>query len=125
MGYSRKTEVKEAESVSRKNGLEINEARPDEKLPYREIDRHTCIALKDVYKLRNILENAEIPYTMGISGRAALFTRDPDANALEFVQIWLLSLAQSIADSSRFLDVGIQTNRPVTTRPTTFNQNYC
>lgn len=28
-----------------------------------------------------------IPYTMSRSGRAALFTRDPDANALEFVQV--------------------------------------
>ncbi|OWM66253.1 uncharacterized protein LOC116198643 isoform X2 [Punica granatum] len=97
-------------------GLEINEARPNEKLPYRGawlwvgnemihlmelpnpdpltgrpqhggLDRHTCIAIKDVYKLKAILDKAGIPYTMSRSGRAALFTRDPDANALEFVQV--------------------------------------
>lgn len=28
-----------------------------------------------------------IPYTLSRSGRPAIFTRDPDANALEFVQI--------------------------------------
>ncbi|KAG5547137.1 hypothetical protein RHGRI_012979 [Rhododendron griersonianum] len=79
-------------------GLKINEARPDDKLPYRGAwlwvgsemihlmelpnpdpltgrpahggrDRHTCI-----------------PYTLSHSGRPAIFFRDPDANALEFAQ---------------------------------------
>jgi glyoxylase I family protein len=30
------------------------------------------------------VEKAGIPYTMSLSGRAALFCRDPDGNALEF-----------------------------------------
>ncbi|XP_015571682.2 glyoxylase I 4 [Ricinus communis] len=97
-------------------GLEINEARPDDKLPYRGAwlwvgsemihlmelpnpdplngrpehggrDRHTCIAIRDVSKLKVILDNAGIPYTLSKSGRPAIFTRDPDANALEFTQV--------------------------------------
>lgn len=84
-------------------------------------DRHTCIAIKDVAKLKAILEkegnhicilsfysckshmfvgslllcNVEdddlnvsgIPYTLSKSGRPAIFFRDPDANALELVQL--------------------------------------
>ncbi|XP_065848431.1 glyoxylase I 4 [Euphorbia lathyris] len=97
-------------------GLEINEARPDDKLPYRGAwlwvgsemihlmelpnpdpltgraahggrDRHTCIAIRDVSKLKLILDKAGIPYTLSRSGRPAIFTRDPDANALEFTQV--------------------------------------
>lgn len=30
---------------------------------------------------------AGIPYTLSKSGRPAIFTRDPDANALEFTQV--------------------------------------
>ncbi|CAH8377207.1 unnamed protein product [Eruca vesicaria subsp. sativa] len=97
-------------------GLEINEARPHDKLPYRGAwlwvgaemihlmelpnpdpltgrpehggrDRHACIAIRDVSNLKEILDKAGIEYTMSKSGRPALFTRDPDANALEFTQI--------------------------------------
>ncbi|KAL8136883.1 hypothetical protein V2J09_002884 [Rumex salicifolius] len=94
-----------------KQGLEINEARPDDKLPYRGAwlwvgsgmihlmelpnpdpltgrpqhggrDRHTCISIKDVSKLKTILDREG-----NRSGRPAIFTRDPDANALEFTQV--------------------------------------
>ncbi|KAF3439636.1 hypothetical protein FNV43_RR17914 [Rhamnella rubrinervis] len=97
-------------------GLEINEARPHDKLPYRGAwlwvgsemihlmelpnpdpltgrpehggrDRHTCIAIRDVSKLKAILDKAGIPYTLSKSGRPAIFTRDPDSNALEFTQV--------------------------------------
>ena len=97
-------------------GLKINEARPDDKLPYRGAwlwvgsemihlmelpnpdplsgrpehggrDRHTCIAIKDVAKLKAILDKEGIPYTLSKSGRPAIFFRDPDANALELVQL--------------------------------------
>jgi len=75
-------------------------------------DRHTCIAIRDVSKLKAILDKAGttslnsitcgstlftmpyvifcfvgIAYTLSRSGRPAIFTRDPDANALEFTQI--------------------------------------
>ncbi|KAF9616985.1 hypothetical protein IFM89_033055 [Coptis chinensis] len=97
-------------------GLEINEARPHDKLPYRGAwlwvgsemihlmelpnpdpltgrpehggrDRHACIAIKDVSKLKKVLDKAGIAYTLSKSGRPAIFTRDPDANALEFTQV--------------------------------------
>ncbi|XP_073132235.1 uncharacterized protein [Henckelia pumila] len=97
-------------------GLEINEARPHDKLPYRGAwlwvgsemihlmelpnpdpllgrpehggrDRHSCIAIRDVSKLKAILDREGIPYTLSRSGRPAIFTRDPDANALEFTQV--------------------------------------
>ncbi|KAJ7955919.1 Lactoylglutathione lyase / glyoxalase I family protein [Quillaja saponaria] len=97
-------------------GLKINEARPNDKLPYRGAwlwvgsqmihlmelpnpdpltgrpehggrDRHTCIAIRDVSKLKTIFDEAGIPYTLSLSGRPAIFTRDPDTNALEFTQV--------------------------------------
>ncbi|CAI0627925.1 unnamed protein product [Linum tenue] len=97
-------------------GLEINEARPHDKLPYRGAwlwvgaemihlmelpnpdpltgrpqhggrDRHACLAIRDVSKLKQILDQAGHPYTLSRSGRPAIFTRDPDANALEFTQV--------------------------------------
>ncbi|KAK9131263.1 hypothetical protein Sjap_011750 [Stephania japonica] len=103
-------------SVDAHEGLEINEARPHDKLPYRGAwlwvgsemihlmeltnpdpltgrpehggrDRHACIAIRDVSKLKLVLDKAGIPYTLSRSGRPAIFTRDPDANALEFTQV--------------------------------------
>lgn len=50
-------------------------------------DRHTCIAIRDVSKLKTILEKAGIPYTLSKSGRPAIFTHDPDGNGLEFTQV--------------------------------------
>eukprot|EP00262_Sarcandra_glabra_P019302 TRINITY_DN7235_c0_g1_i1.p1 TRINITY_DN7235_c0_g1~~TRINITY_DN7235_c0_g1_i1.p1 ORF type:complete len:222 (+),score=32.24 TRINITY_DN7235_c0_g1_i1:47-667(+) len=97
-------------------GLEINEARPHEKLPYRGAwlwvgsemihlmelpnpdpltgrpehggrDRHACIGIQDVSKLKAIFDKAGINYTLSRSGRPAIFARDPDGNALEFTQV--------------------------------------
>ncbi|CAM8904170.1 unnamed protein product [Rhodiola kirilowii] len=97
-------------------GLKINEARPHDKLPYRGAwlwvgsemihlmelpnpdplsgrpehggrDRHACIAIRDVLKLKAIFDKSGHPYTLSRSGRPAIFTRDPDANALEFTQV--------------------------------------
>ncbi|KAG9451820.1 hypothetical protein H6P81_004724 [Aristolochia fimbriata] len=97
-------------------GLEINEARPHNKLPYKGAwlwvgsemihlmelpnpdpltgrpehggrDRHTCLGIRDVTKLKDIFDKAGIIYTLSQSGRPAIFTRDPDGNALEFTQI--------------------------------------
>ncbi|OVA04471.1 Glyoxalase-like domain [Macleaya cordata] len=97
-------------------GLKINEARPNDKLPYRGAwlwvgsemihlmelpnpdpltgrpehggrDRHACIAIRDVSKLKAIFDKAGVPYTLSKSGRPAIFARDPDANALEFTQV--------------------------------------
>ncbi|XAR67135.1 Methylmalonyl-CoA epimerase [Bertholletia excelsa] len=96
-------------------GLKINEARPNDKLPYRGAwlwvgsqmihlmelpnpdpltgrpqhggrDRHTCVEIRNVSKLKEILDKHGISYTLSRSGRPAIFFRDPDANALEFAE---------------------------------------
>ncbi len=48
-------------------------------------DRHVALGVDDLDALRVKLDKAGIAYTMSKSGRAALFCRDPDGNALEFV----------------------------------------
>ncbi len=48
-------------------------------------DRHVALGVDDLAKLMTVLERAGVPYTLSRSGRAALFCRDPDQNALEFV----------------------------------------
>jgi glyoxylase I family protein len=50
-------------------------------------DRHTALAVRDWNSLRVSLDAAELPYTLSQSGRAALFVRDPDGNALELVAL--------------------------------------
>ncbi|RXI09653.1 hypothetical protein DVH24_006189 [Malus domestica] len=73
----------------KKIGLEINEARPHDKLPTEVLgygpthggrDRHTCIAIRDVSKLKAILDVLVSLHAEQV-GRPAIFTRDPDANA--------------------------------------------
>ncbi len=49
-------------------------------------DRHLALAVADLQGIRRALEHAGIPYTMSRSGRAALFCRDPDGNAIELLQ---------------------------------------
>jgi catechol 2,3-dioxygenase-like lactoylglutathione lyase family enzyme len=48
-------------------------------------DRHVALAVSDLAGLVERLEQAGIVYTLSQSGRSALFCRDPDGNALEFV----------------------------------------
>jgi glyoxylase I family protein len=50
-------------------------------------DRHIALEVSDLAKLIARLEQAGIAYTLSQSGRRALFCRDPDGNALEFVEI--------------------------------------
>jgi catechol 2,3-dioxygenase-like lactoylglutathione lyase family enzyme len=50
-------------------------------------DRHVALGVKDLAKLQTRLEAAGIAFTRSQSGRAALFCRDPDGNALEFIGI--------------------------------------
>ncbi len=49
-------------------------------------DRHVAVTLTDLDTLGQSLERAGISYTMSKSGRRALFCRDPDGNALEFIE---------------------------------------
>jgi len=48
-------------------------------------DRHVALAVSDFAKLVERLDQAGIAYTLSQSGRSALFCRDPDRNALEFI----------------------------------------
>jgi len=49
-------------------------------------DRHLALAVGDLETLRRRLVEAAVPHTFSRSGRRALFCRDPDGNALEFVE---------------------------------------
>lgn len=49
-------------------------------------DRHVALAITSIDALQKLLEQAGLEYTRSKSGRKALFTRDPDGNALEFIE---------------------------------------
>jgi len=49
-------------------------------------DRHAAFAVETLDVLSASLEKAGIEFTRSKSGRQALFCRDPDGNALEFVE---------------------------------------
>lgn len=49
-------------------------------------DRHVAITVESLEPLRESLDAHGIPFTMSMSGRRALFCRDPDGNALEFLE---------------------------------------
>lgn len=48
-------------------------------------DRHVALAVSDLANLTERLDEAGVVYTLSKSGRRALFCRDPDQNALEFI----------------------------------------
>lgn len=48
-------------------------------------DRHVALTVKDLTPIKTSLENAGVEYTLSISGRQALFCRDPDGNAIEII----------------------------------------
>ena len=50
-------------------------------------DRHVAFSITDIAELIRRLEEAGINYSLSQSGRRALFCRDPDHNALEFIEI--------------------------------------
>ena len=49
-------------------------------------DRHVALLVSDLDGLARRLEGSGVPYTQSRSGRRALFCRDPDGNALEFIE---------------------------------------
>jgi len=50
-------------------------------------DRHVALTVSDIPQLISCLKDAGVAYTLSQSGRSALFCRDPDQNALEFIEI--------------------------------------
>jgi catechol 2,3-dioxygenase-like lactoylglutathione lyase family enzyme len=55
--------------------------------PHGGRDRHVAFAVSDMSALKARLESAGIAFTLSQSGRRAMFCRDPDRNALEFVEV--------------------------------------
>jgi glyoxylase I family protein len=49
-------------------------------------DRHVALSVCGLEEIRARLERAGVAYTQSRSGRAALFVRDPDGNALELME---------------------------------------
>lgn len=49
-------------------------------------DRHVALQLDSIDQLKSRLDMAGVVYTESKSGRKALFCRDPDGNALEFIE---------------------------------------
>eukprot|EP00903_Cladosiphon_okamuranus_P008846 g8470.t1 len=49
-------------------------------------DRHVAFTIADLQPLKGRLDGAGVTYTMSKSGRAALFCRDLDGNAFEFIE---------------------------------------
>ena len=50
-------------------------------------DRHLALTVRDLDRMARLLHGAGIPYRRSRSGRRALFCRDPDSNALEFIEV--------------------------------------
>lgn len=50
-------------------------------------DRHIAFAVDDLSALMQKLDGSGINYNLSQTGRRALFCRDPDDNALEFIEI--------------------------------------
>lgn len=50
-------------------------------------DRHVAFFVSDMGALTAKLDVAGVAYTLSQSGRRALFCRDPDQNALEFIEV--------------------------------------
>ena len=50
-------------------------------------DRHLAFRVRDLNALRTALAEVGINYTSSGSGRRAIFCRDPDGNALEFIEV--------------------------------------
>lgn len=49
-------------------------------------DRHLALTVSSLDELATRLQQQSIDYTLSRSGRRALFCRDPDGNALEFIE---------------------------------------
>ena len=49
-------------------------------------DRHTAFTVNNIDILRDRLESSNVPYTLSKSGRRAIFCRDIDGNAFEFME---------------------------------------
>jgi glyoxylase I family protein len=69
--------------------LMLDQRRPDDVTNTEKLgrNRHVALGVQDLDALKAQLQAAGYPCQLSASGRAALFTRDPDGNVLEFAQI--------------------------------------
>jgi catechol 2,3-dioxygenase-like lactoylglutathione lyase family enzyme len=56
-------------------------------------DRHIALVVDDLEALAERLEAADIPFSRSKSGRPAFFCRDPDGNALEFSENFMMGIS--------------------------------
>jgi len=49
-------------------------------------DRHVALTVSSIADVKDTLNDAEVFYTLSVSGRKALFCRDPDGNAIEIIE---------------------------------------
>ncbi len=49
-------------------------------------DRHVALSVDKLEPVRQALDAGGVAYTLSISGRQALFCRDPDGNAIEILE---------------------------------------
>lgn len=67
--------------------LELPDSRsPGEPPAHGGRDYHAALYVAQLDALKRALEQAGTTYTLSKSGRRALFCRDPDGNALEFIE---------------------------------------
>ncbi len=67
--------------------LELPNPAPSEGRPaHGGRDRHVALTVPDLGPILACLSTAGVPCTTSRSGRRALFCRDPDGNALEFIE---------------------------------------
>jgi glyoxylase I family protein len=67
--------------------LELSNPDPVEGRPaHGGRDRHLALLVTDLAALCRALDQAGIGYSLSRSGRAALFCRDPDGNAIELIE---------------------------------------
>ena len=67
--------------------MELDDPDKDSKRPeHGGRDHHVAFTVSSIEKIASSLDKLEMPFTKSKSGRKALFCRDPDGNALEFIQ---------------------------------------
>jgi glyoxylase I family protein len=49
-------------------------------------DRHVALTVSSIADVKDTLNDAGVFYTLSVSGRKALFCRDPDGNAIEIIE---------------------------------------
>ncbi|MGC2457466.1 MAG: VOC family protein [Gallionellaceae bacterium] len=68
-------------------GIDTRGLKPQQHTQHGGRDRHVALAVSDLEELMRRLAAAGVACTLSKSGRRALFCRDPDGNALEFIEI--------------------------------------